>query len=153
MLFTISNNEAGDSVLSLLYGMSHLFPQMHTFESKGLADTEFVKRHLCKIYLDSGKIFTTAALKNFCYCTSNLIRTKTEPCPTYRNGYYQLTSTKNVIISVISINVKITLIDFAPTVKVSVTRPNLPLMSGEQVTFFFLMIFRLFSSIVAFIAI
>ena len=43
----------------------------------------------------------------------------------------------NVIISVISINVKITLIDFAPTVKVSVTRPNLPLMSGEQVTFFF----------------
>ena len=59
----------------------------------------------------------------------------------------------NVIISVISINVKITLTDFAPTVKVSVTRPNLPLMSGEQVTFFFLMIFRLFSSIVAFIAI
>ena len=42
----------------------------------------------------------------------------------------------NVIISVISINVKITLTDFAPTVKVSVTRPNLPLMSGEQVTFF-----------------
>ena len=59
----------------------------------------------------------------------------------------------NVIISVISINVKITLTDFAPTVKVSVTRPNLPLMSGEQVTFFFFMIFRLFSSIVAFIAI
>ena len=59
----------------------------------------------------------------------------------------------NVIISVISINVKITLTDFAPTVKVSVTRPNLPLMSGEQVTFFFLMIFRLFSSIVAFKAI
>ena len=63
---------------------------MHTFESKGLADTEFVKRHLCKIYLDSGKIITTAAIKNHVTVPTTWFLQKNEPCHTYRNGYYQL---------------------------------------------------------------